>query len=107
MAGKRLIAFTVEAEVRERDAPKFGEGASVKRNCFRSYRFDGAAWKQLADWRDAVSEKSMPAFCNGLDELIPVYQPVVLGDDVFVYYVAKEQSTEVPRVHKFDLPDSE
>jgi hypothetical protein len=100
-AGKQRIVFTVEAEIPEHSGGKLGD---IGRCFFRSHRFDGAVWKQLPDGCTAASQKlTQTGYQPERFNLIPVYQPVVLGQGVFVYDVSKVQSAAVPKRSRFDL----
>jgi hypothetical protein len=106
-AGKQLFAFTVEKE----SVPELAsQWAYVQSWFFRTYRFDGIAWKQLPDWCKSVVQKDNGPFGEHdhteAGDLIPVYQPVVLGDKVFVYYCATRQSTSIPKIERFSPMDA-
>lgn len=99
VAGEQLFAFTVEKESVPELASQWGY---VRSWFFRTYRFDGTAWKQLPDWCKSVNENDLPVGDHTeAGDLIPIYQPVVLGDKVFVYYCATRQSAAVPKVERF------
>jgi hypothetical protein len=100
--GKKLFAFTVEMKHRDKDNRK---SHAEDRCFFHTYRFDGAAWEQLDDWRHEEDSRSLLGLPVNLLDSIPNFQPVVIGDNVYVYHVAKWHKTDLPKVHRDKVDD--
>lgn len=62
------------------------------------------------DWCKSATQKENGSLVDHdhteAGDLIPVYQPVVLGDKVFLYYCATRQSTAVPKIERFSPMDA-